>query len=103
MDNKLKIIGRGDGILICTLSLEFLHNEDQIDLKNVYCVALDLLSGQISECVTVEQLEHVFPFKYVKSTTEEEILLELIPELIPNKTLVEISGRLREKQRNYSK
>lgn len=102
MDSNLKIIGRGDGILICTLSQESLGKREQVDLKKVYCIALDLLSGQISECVTVEQLEHVFPFIYIRSATEKEIIMEFLPELIPNKTLVELCSRLRRKQSNYS-
>lgn len=84
----LNIAGRADGFLIIT------RKENLYIKASQKCVVIDLLSCTLSDCVTIQQIEHVYPFQYTSSETEQGILLEFIQELVSDQTLKQLIDRL---------
>lgn len=86
--DRIIVAGRADGCLIITLKENSLLDPGQ------KCSVIDLLSGELSDCVTIQQIEQDFPFQYVSSETEQEVLCEIMQEIVPDQTLRLLIDRL---------
>jgi len=91
------VIGRipGQCVIIHKDDLEsFSSGSSKLELN---CVVVDLITGKLSEPITIQQLIDVCPFDEVTEMGEISVLSDLIAELLPewkvediNKTFVRI-------------
>ena len=97
LKNTFVAIGRIPGQCVIIHQEDLKSMSEESISKTVMCVVIDLVTGHLSEPITIEQLSQVCPFEEVTSMGEITVLSDLVVETLPewkvddlNKTFVRI-------------